>query len=154
MSEPERKRTSPWKSLFVRVAKATIKTLIIYLIFAWLSAFIISPQGFFSTPALFTTFFAIFLLLIFAIEFARGTVFQHIFSVANSLIVVFYFSYILSDSAMTLNIEQTSVAIDLWFFLSLFVLGGLLGLAKSMIQLIKWMNEREERWLDLHIKSL
>ena len=142
------------KILAPRLLKATIKTTVIYLIFSVLTYLMTPVAGFFNYQAIFTAFFALYLIFTFAIEFTKNTVFQHILSIANSLIIVLYFTYVLNTGVISMNIEQMIFTVDLRFFLTLFVLGGMLSFAKSMLKLLSWMNDKEEEWLEAQIKSL
>ena len=150
----EKQDSSIIRIMMPRLFKAIVKTAIFYIIFAMLSSFMIPFEGFYSYQLVFTAFFALYLFFVFIIELTKGTVFQHVFSIANSLVMVLYFSYILNTGVINFTVEQINLMIDLRFFLALFVLGGILGFAKSMLQLLNWMNEREEQWLRYQIKSL
>ena len=142
------------RNLAKRFFKALIKTVIVYVLFAAISAFLIPFASFYSYEATLSVFFALYLFFVFVIEFTKGTVFYHAFSIANSLVIVLYFSYVMNTGVINIAVEQFNMMVDLRFFLAIFVLGGILGFAKSMLQLLNWMNEREEQWLNLQIKSL
>ena len=140
--------------LIPRIFKAMFKTAIVYVFYVIFSAFTMPFEGFYSYQFLFTGFVAVYIAFIFIIELTRGTVFQHIFSIANALIIVLYFAYILDTGVIHFTIEQFSLMIDLRFFLAIFVLGSILGFAKSMLKFLSWVNEKEEKWLNSQIKSL
>jgi hypothetical protein len=138
--------------LATRIVRASIKTAVVYGAFFVLSMLMAPLEGIFNYHTLSTPFLALYIFFIFIVELARGTVFQHIFSIAGSLMMVFYFFYFLDQGIVRFPVEQFEVMIDLKFFLSLFVLGGLLSFAKSMLSFVHWVNEREEVWLRLYIK--
>jgi len=140
--------------LIPRFFKALFKTAVVYILFLIFSAFIAPFEGLYGYQTLFTALIALYLFFIFIIELAHGTVFQHVFGIANALMIVLYFAYALKASQINFTIEQISLMVDLRFFFALFVLGGVLGFAKSMLQLLSWINEKEERWLDYQLKSL
>jgi hypothetical protein len=142
------------RSMIPRLLKASVKTIIAYLFFMLISQLMAPLEGIYSYQATFTIFFALYLAFIFLIELTKGTVYQHLFSITNSLIFVAYFAYILNTSIITFSIEQVSLLVDLRFFFYIFVLGGILGFAKSILQFLSWVNDREERWLILQTKSL
>ena len=75
----------------------------------------------------------------------HGTIIQHAFSLANSLVVIFYFAQLLETGMIRFTMSQLNFTIDPRFFLGLFVVGGLLGFAKNMLGLLNWINEREEK---------
>lgn len=141
-------------NMIPRFFKALFKTAIVYLLYVVFSLFLIPFEGFYDYQALFTALVVLFLFFVFVIELAHGTVFQHIFSIANSLMIVLYFSYVLNTGIINFTVEQINLMVDLRFFLAIFVLGGMLGFAKNMLKFLNWMNEREEQWLRYQIKSL
>ena len=142
------------RTMIPRFFKAFSKTAIVYIFFIIFSGFTNPFEGFYDHKLLFSAFVVLYMVFIFANELVRGTIFQHIISIAQSLIIVIYFSYILNTGIINFAIEQINLMIDLRFFLAIFVLGGLLGFAKSMLCLLNWINEREEQWLRYQIKSL
>ncbi len=150
----DREDVSTMRSMVSRLLKASAKTVIAYVVFILISAFMAPLESIYSYQAAFTIFFALYIAFIFLIELTKGTVYQHLFSITNSLILVAYFAYILNTSLIAFSIEQVSLLVDLRFFCYVLILGGILGFAKSLLQLLSWVNDREERWLSLQIKSL
>ncbi|MCW3982324.1 MAG: hypothetical protein NWE81_04355 [Candidatus Bathyarchaeota archaeon] len=142
------------RSMGPRFLTALAKTAIVYIVFAVLSTAMAPVQSIYSYQSIFTAFFAAYLFFIFVIEITRGTIYQHVFCIANSLIVVVYFSYLLNTSVINFAVEQVTLMIDLRFFFYVLLLGGVVGFAKSVLQLLSWINEREEHWLSCQVKSL
>ncbi|UCH32185.1 MAG: hypothetical protein JSV05_02005 [Candidatus Bathyarchaeota archaeon] len=142
------------RTLLPRFFKALFKTGIVYLLFVVFSAFIAPFQGLYNYQVVLTGFFALYVVFIFILELTRGTIFHYIFSIANSLIVIFYLTGILNTGKINFTIEQFNIMVDIRFFLAIFVLGSILGLAKSMLSLLNWLNEREEQWLKTRLNSL
>jgi hypothetical protein len=142
------------RSMVPRLLKASAKTAIAYIVFTVLSTSMAPVQSIYSYQSIFTAFFAAYLFFIFVIEITRGTIYQHVFCIANSLIVVVYFSYLLNTSVINFAVEHVSLMIDLRFFFYVLLLGGVVGFAKSVLQLLSWINEREEHWLSCQVKSL
>jgi hypothetical protein len=135
------------RSVMSRFLKASVKTALICVVFHLLTSLMLPLESFSTYPTSLSGFFAVFLAFIFIIELTKGTIYQYIFSVANALFVVFYFAYVLNVGTIRLSVEQVVMTIDLSFFLAVLVLGGVIGFAKSLLQLLGWMNEREERGL-------
>ena len=154
MDKVEKENRFTMRTMIPRVFKASLKAAIGYILFVLFSRLMAPLEGIYGYQTQFTALIALFLVFIFIIELAKDTIFQHIFSIANSLMIAFYFAYILNTSVFNISIEQINLMVDMRFFFSLFVLGGLLGFAKSMLRFLSWMNEREERWLRYQIKSL
>ena len=151
--ESEKESLLTVRSIVPRLLKAFAKTAIAYFVFIILSTAIAPIQGIYSYQSIFTAFFAVYLFFIFVIEVTRGTIYQHVFCIANSLMVVVYFSYLLNTSVINFAVEQVTLMVDLRFFFYVLVLGGVVGFAKSVLQLLSWINEREEHWLSCQVKS-
>jgi hypothetical protein len=142
------------RKLVVRVLKAVLKTVIIYFLFETLSAFLVPFEVFQNYQAVSVLFVALWIFFIFATELTRGTVFHHVFAIANSLVFLLYFTHVLNTSVFHIAVEQVMIMVDLRFFLGIFVLGSIVGFAKSMLDLLMWLSKREEIWLSYQIKSL
>lgn len=141
------------RDLTIRFFKGLLKAGIAYVSFMVLSAFAAPFESFFGHQTLSSVLIVLYVSFIFIVELVHGTILQHVFSIANSLMVVLYFGTVLNDSLINLALEQTVITVDLSFFFGVFVLGGVLGFAKSMLHLLKWMNEREELWLEIQMRS-
>lgn len=152
--EKLKENRSTLRTVIPRFFMASFKVTIGYISFAIFSRLMVPFERIYGYQTHFSALIALFLIFIFIIELAKDTVFQHIFSIANSLMIAFYFAYILNTSIINVNIEQLNLIVDLRFFFALFVIGGILGFARSMLKLLSWMNENEEKWLSSQIKSL
>lgn len=152
--ETERESLFTVRSMVPRILKALAKMAVSCIVFFVISMVMAPVQSIFSFQSVFMAFFAVQLLFIFLIEITKGTVYQHIFGLASSMIVVAYLAYILNVSVISFSVEQVSFMVDLRFFFYVLILGGVLGFAKSVLQLLNWINEREEHWLSLQIRSL
>ena len=142
------------RNMAPRLLKAIAKTAIAYIIFVGLSTALTPVQSIYNYQSPFTMFFTLYLAFIFIIEITRGTIYQHAFCIANSLMLVVYSSYLLNTCIISLTVEQIALTVDPRFFFYVLVLGGVAGFAKSLLQLLSWINEREERLLGCQIMSL
>ena len=142
------------KKIFLRLGKAAFKSAVVYILFSIFSTIVAPFEGFADIQPLSIAFLAIYIFFIFAIELTRGSIFQHIFNIVNSLLIVAYIIQVLNMGVINVSLNEFSLMIDLRFFLSIFAIGGFLGFAKSMLQLLNWMNEREEYLLKTYTKSL
>ena len=142
----EQRDRSLSKIMLIRFLKALCKATIIYvplsLLYQILEPFEALSYG---PQTLSTTVLLVYISFIFIIEMAHGTIIQHAFSLANSLVVIFYFAQSLETGMIRFTMSQLNFTIDPRFFLGLFVVGGLLGFAKNMLGLLNWINEREEK---------
>jgi len=142
------------KKIFLRLGKATFKSAVVYILFSIFSMIVAPFEGFADVQPLSIAFLAIYIFFIFAIELTQGSIFQHIFNIVNSLLIVAYIIQVLDMGVINASLDEFSLMIDLRFFLSIFAIGGFLGFARSMLQLLNWMNEREEYLLKNYTKSL
>lgn len=90
------------------------------------------------------SFIIVYIALIIGSELASGTVFQHFFNAAKALFVVGYLMFSLRSGVLGLTFESVSVIVDLRLFLMIFMLLGLLGFAKTVMQAIDYMSEKSE----------
>ncbi len=136
------------KRFFVAIAK----TAIVCILFMTFSTFTIPFEG--VRGPIFTMFAGFFIAFVFVIELLRGTILQHVVSIANSLIIVAYFAYIMNAGVINFTVEQINLMVDLRFFLAIFVLGSILGFAKSMLDLLNWLTKRDEKLLQFQVDSM
>lgn len=149
----EKQSTFTAKILATRLLKATIKTAIVIAIYAVSSMFIIPFEGLSNHQIFPTALILMYAFFVFAIEFARNTIFEHVFRIASSLMIMIFFAQFLNEGVFDFTVEQVHVTLDVHFFLAVFYVGSVLAFAKSMLQMLGWMNKREEIWLMHQTKS-
>jgi hypothetical protein len=142
------------RTVVPRLLKACVKTTIIYLCLLAFAVIAAPVQSVYSFQPIFTAFLAAYLLFIFVIEMGRGTIYQYVFGIASSMTAVLYFAYLLNTSVISVPLEQAIITVNAQFFFYVLLLGGVLGLVKSILRLLNWINEKEESWLSLQVKSL
>jgi len=128
-----------------KALKATVKGILFYGIYfvLWMFLAPISDMvpGFQQTIE---TFVMVYILLMIVGELAFGTIFQYFFNVAKALFVIGYLIFSLKGGIFGLTFQNVSLMVDLRLFLVIAMLLGLLGLAKSVLQAINYMNEKAE----------
>jgi hypothetical protein len=154
MDDAAEARRNIIRTLLPRLAKASMKAVIIYIVFAALSTFMAPIAGVFDYQGVVAVPFALYLALIFLVEVSRGAILQYIFSAVNHLAMMLYFSYVMNSAVVSFAVDRISLTVDLRFFIALLVLASVLGFAKNMMQLLDWLNTREEHWLRYQTKSL
>ena len=90
------------------------------------------------------TFVMVYISLMIVGELASGTIFQYFFNVAKALFVIGYLIFSLKGGIFGLTFQNVSLMVDLRLFLAIAMLLSLLGLAKSVLQAINYMNEKAE----------
>ena len=141
------------KRIALRIGKAAFKSAIFYIIFSAFTMIIAPFESIFNYQSS-MVFMIVYICFIFVSELTRGTIYYHVFSIANSLIFVAYIAQMLNLGVIDVSYKQFNLHVDLRFFLSVFMIGGFLGFARNMLNLLKWINEREEYWFKSYIKSL
>jgi hypothetical protein len=128
-----------------KALKATVKGILFYGIYfvLWMFVAPISEMvpGF---QQMIETFVMVYILLIIIGELTSGTIFQYFFNVAKALFVIGYLIFSLKGGTFGLTFQNVSLMVDLRLFLVIAMLLGLLGLAKSVLQAINYMNEKAE----------
>lgn len=88
------------------------------------------------------TFVIIYIVLMVIGELTSGTIYQHLFNAAKALFVISYMLLSLRGGVFGVTFENVSLMVDLRLFLMIATLLGLVGLAKTVLQAINYMNEK------------
>jgi len=128
-----------------KALKATVKGILFYAIYfvLWMFLAPISDMvpGF---QQMIETFVIVYICLMIVGELASGTIFQYFFNVAKALFVIGYLIFSLNGGIFGLTFQNVSLMVDLRLFLAIAMLLSLLGLARSVLQAINYMNEKAE----------
>jgi hypothetical protein len=125
--------------------KATAKAVIFYAIYLFIWSFLapisqIVP-GF---QQVVETFVMVYIVLMIIGDLASGTIFQYFFNVAKALFVIGYLIFSLGGGIFGITFEGINLLVDVRFFLAIATLLSLLGLGKSVLQAVNYMNEKAE----------
>jgi len=145
MVEAKKNSRSKVKGVAFRVVKATVKAVLIYLLYFFLAP-LLAPifelvPGFMGTIE---TFVVVFIVLMVLGDLAAHTIFQYFLGMAMSLFVIAYLILSLGDGIISVSFENFTLTVNLTMFYTITVLLSLLGLARSVLQAINFMNERAE----------
>jgi hypothetical protein len=143
----EKKKKSPNKvrDWAFKVAKATIKATLFYLIYFLVSPYLAALSAL--VPGVAETielFVAVEIVLMILSDLTANTIFQCFFSAGMSLFTIAYLVFALGDGVLNIKLENFSLTVDLTAFYAIAALLGLLGLARSVLQAISFMSERAE----------
>ena len=128
-----------------KALKATVKGILFYGIYFVLWMFVAPISEMVpSFQQMIETFVIVYIFLIIIGELTSGTIFQYFFNVAKALFVIGYLIFSLKGGIFGLTFQNVSLMVDLRLFLVIAMLLGLLGLAKSVLQAINYMNEKAE----------
>ena len=133
------------RKIVFKALKATVKGVLFYAIYFVLWMFFASITE--AMPGLqqtIETFVMVYVILIIIGELASGTIFEHFFNAAKALFVIGYMILSLGGGIVGLTYKNVNLLVDLRLFLTIAVLLSLLGLAKSVLQAINYLNEKAE----------
>jgi hypothetical protein len=128
-----------------KALKATVKGVLFYALYFVLWMFLAPVSE--MIPGLrqmIETFVMVYIALMIFAELTSGTIVQHFFNVAKALFVIGYLIFSLNGGIVGLTFENVSLMVDLRVFLAIATLLSLLGLAKSVLQALNYMNEKTE----------
>ena len=145
MAEEKRQLKTLFQGFIGKTLKATIKGILFYGVYFALSM-LIAPisqmiQSFQQTIEIFVI---TYIFLIVVGELAAETILYHVFNTVKALFVILYLAFSLEGGIVNITLQNMDFMVDLRLFLVLAMFLGLLGLAKSMLQAIKFLNDRTE----------
>jgi hypothetical protein len=128
-----------------KALKATIKGALVYTIYFILWTFIAPiSQIIPSLQMMIETFVIVYIIFIIVEELTSGTIYHYFFNVGKALFVIGYLIGTLNGGIFGITFQNISLIVDLRIVLTIAMLLGLLGLAKSVLQTINYMSEKAE----------
>jgi len=128
-----------------RIFKAALFVVITYLPVYFLSTLMSPIQPFFPWYEPLTNIFvAVFIFFLVVGVFSSGTVFQYVFGIVRTLVLMVFFICVLNGGIITLTVEGTSIMLDVTVVLAMLVLVCLLGIAKNVVQAIDFVSGKAE----------
>lgn len=139
-------KNSTIKEITYRVLKASLKTILIYVIYILVTPMLapiteIVPDLMGSIEA----FVIIFVALMFLSDVTENTIFQYFFNTARQIYIIGYLLLSMGDGSISLSYESLSLTINLTIFYGIAVLLSLLGLARSILQAVEYMGKKAEK---------
>jgi hypothetical protein len=145
MAEQQKKSQNLIKDVSFRVCKATIKAIIVYLIYFFLSS--MSAPFLALVPDLLGSievFVAVYIALMILSDLTAKTVLQYFFGTARDLFFMGYLLLSMGDGVFSTTYENFSLTVNLTLFYTVAVLLSLLSFARTVLQAINFMHERAE----------
>ena len=145
MVEEKKKSKNLVKDISFRVVKASVKAILVYLLYFFVSP-MVAPllgliPGFMESIEAFVIVFIVLMLLS---DLTERTIFQCFFNTARALFFVGYLLFYMGDGVFNASYENFSLTVNLTVFYTVAVLLSLLGFARSILQAINFMHERAE----------
>lgn len=137
------KRKNP--AILRRALKATAEGAILYAVYFVLSQFLAPLSEFVpGFQQIVETFVTVYIILIIVVELTSGSILQHFFNAAKALFVIAYLMVSLGNGIFSLTFQGLNFVVDIHLFLIMAMLLGLVGLAKSVLQTMNYVNEKAE----------
>lgn len=145
MAEQQKKRKNLVKDISFRVAKATVKAVLVYLLYFFLAP-MLAPlfemlPGFAESIE---AFIVVYIVLMILGDITSKTIFQHFFNTARALFFMGYLLLSMGDGVFSTTYESFSLTVNLTMFYAIATTLSLLGLARAILQAINFMHERAE----------
>jgi len=145
MVEQKPRKKNLVKDYSFKVAKATVKAILVYLIYFLLMQ-LLEPliellPGFMGSIEIFVSVYIVLMILS---ELTANTVFQYFFGTARHLLFMAYMLLSMGNGIFNASLENYNLSVNLTLFFSLAILLSLLGFAKTILQAINFMHERAE----------
>jgi hypothetical protein len=145
MVETNNNSKKTFRKFSFKALKATIKGALIYAIYFVLCTFIAPiSQIIPGLQQMIETFVAVYIIFIIVEEFTSGTVYHCFFNVGKTLFVIGYLISTLNSGIFSITFKNINLILDLRLVLEITMLLSLLELAKTVLQTIKYMNEKAE----------
>jgi uncharacterized ion transporter superfamily protein YfcC len=146
MADSKKDSKTKLRQITFKALKATVKGVLFYAVYFILWMFLAPLSelipGF---QQMVETFVIVYVILMIVGEFASGTIFKHFFDAAKALFIICYLILSLKGGIFSLSYQNLSLIVDLRPLIAIVTLLSLLGFAKSILQAINFLNEKEER---------
>jgi hypothetical protein len=144
------------RRMLPRITKALVKGLLYFVLFYALPMFLVrqvsgfAPQLFADYGRLVTLFAAVVIFFAVATELTSGTIYQHALNIGKALILIMFFVLALEGGIMKFDLDimegqRIGIVADLRVYLMMLVAVDLLGLAKSVLQTVKFLSDKTEK---------
>jgi hypothetical protein len=152
MAEQQKKRRNLVKDLSFRVAKASVKAVLVYLLYFFLAPMLAllfeMVPGFMESIE---AFIIVYIVLMILSDITSKTIFEHFFNTARALFFMGYLLLSMGDGVLSMSYESFSLTVNLTMFYAIATTLSLLGLAKTILQAINFMHERAEAAADMQL---
>ena len=152
MTEQQKKSKNLVKDISFRVATATIKAILVYLVY-FLLVPMLAPlfgliPGFIESIEVFV---AVYIVLMILSDLTAKTVFQYFFNTARALFFMGYLILSMGDGVLSASYENFSLTVNLTLFYAIAATISLFGFARTILQAINFMHEKAETRSNLQL---
>jgi hypothetical protein len=133
------------KKFVFNAMKAVLKTFVFYGLYLFVWSFLAMFESYVpNLHQMVENFVIIYISLGIFRDLVFDTVFQYFFDVAKAFFVIGYLTLALNSGIINLLYMGITLTIDLRFFLITAILLSLLGLSRSILQAINYVNKKVE----------
>lgn len=152
MTKQQKKTRNLVKDISFRVAKATIKAILVYIVY-FLLVPMLAPlfgliPGFIESIE---AFVAVYIVLMILSDLTAKTVFQYFFNTARALFFMGYLILSMGDGVLSASYENFSLTVNLTLFYAIAATISLFGFARTILQAINFMHEKAETGSNLQL---
>lgn len=152
MTKQQKKTRNLVKDISFRVAKATIKAILVYIVY-FLLVPMLAPlfgliPGFIESIE---AFVAVYIVLMILSDLTAKTVFQYFFNTARALFFMGYLILSMGDGVLSVSYENFSLTVNLTLFYAIAATISLFGFARTILQAINFMHEKAETGSNLQL---
>ncbi|MGQ9566062.1 MAG: hypothetical protein ACUVT5_05905 [Candidatus Bathyarchaeales archaeon] len=128
-----------------RILKATIKALVVLIVFLVISQFL-SPleQIFPGVTSLIELYFMVYIGFIILGELTKDTIYQYALAIGRAFFFIGYSVYALNSGIITASIEGVTLTVNLQIFLMIIILIGMFDFAKNLLRIINYLANKAE----------
>ncbi|MCX8153353.1 MAG: hypothetical protein N3E52_02855 [Candidatus Bathyarchaeota archaeon] len=141
----KKKSSNIIKEVSFRIAKATTKAILVYLMY-FLLAPLLAPL-FELVPGVMESieaFVAVYITLMIISDVAARTIFEHIFRTARAVFFMGYLILSLGNGVISTSYQNFSLTLDLKAFTAIALSLSLLNVATAILQVINFLNSKAE----------
>jgi uncharacterized ion transporter superfamily protein YfcC len=145
MAEKEKKEPNKVKDLAFRTAKATVKAILVYLIYFLLAPFLATFETVVpGISEMVELFVGVSIVLMILSDLTANTIYQCFLNAGRAIFTIAFLVFALGDGVFNVDYQGFSMTLNLTTVYGILALLSLLGLAKSVLQGISFMSERAE----------
>ena len=131
--------------VFPRVLKATIKSVIVLIVFLVVSQFLAPLEQLFpGAMGLVELYFVVYVVFICVGELTKGTIYQYVLSIGRAFFFIGYSVYALNSGIISATVEGISFVVNLQVFLMMIILIGMLDFAKNLLHIVNYLANKAE----------
>lgn len=136
------------RNLALRILRSGAKAFLVYIayfIFTLITRPIYRFIGKYSQ--LIDIFFIAIIFFAFIIEFFSKTIVKYMLEFSRSLFIISYFIVALNGGIVEAKVQNIGITVNLQFFLLMLILINIIGIARTVLAAINFLNEKSEREL-------